>query len=659
MLTISQPSCLILCIRLLLGFGLEIISAIWVLSEGIVCLILTSQLQFYRYMKGICFYIVINYLIFQVKPFSNLILYKLLLYVLIWRISMVKNYPITCEDYEGFVLEFYGLNKVVSHVVLYHFFQSSLMHKSCKVMFPLSLCVFLLSVSMENLNIHETTNGQNSNSSQFSPESLLDCCLVGKVLINKPINFNALKLRLASFWQPGKGVTIKPIDDKKIMCQFFHLCDMERIFQGSPWLFDNMMVIFRKLDFGEDPMTVDFNQSEMWIQVHHVPYGFMNEKVGALIGSHIGELVKYDESNNLSPWRKFMKLRVRLNVDEPISKGWSFEKEDGKVVSVRFKYEKLGVLCHVCGIIGHTENFCLKKYDSDYVEKEKEWGNFLKAENNNMGGGPVTNKWLREGDATTNGRGVGGSGNPSGANAGTGWIEGSWSHKIHGRVKITRDTSTRSLVFFKRVAGKNAGMEDVDAKWIPMAVTVPSQPAVTVDLSSSVFTQIIIRHMNADKGRERETLELNGRLFSVTAPVLLTPTHPLQNQSEVLVPVHSSINFGLPHDQLMLSGTGHEIRVPPHFLLTNKASQRGKGHVWDTQVEKNQGTTPKKRVRLNDEVVQDGISGAEISEESGLVSSEVGTMAHAGDDITMHENPTFESDVNVKAGPVYQACLQK
>ena len=49
----------------------------------------------------------------------------------------------------------------------------------------------------------------------------------------------------------------------------------------------------------------------------------------------------------------------------------------------------------------------------------------------------------------------------------------------------------------------------------------------------------------------------------------------------------------------------------------------------------------------------------ETSEGSGSISNEVGTMSHVGDDITMHENPTFEFDVNVKAGPEAQACLQK
>jgi hypothetical protein len=121
------------------------------------------------------------------------------------------------------------------------------------------------------------------------------------------------------------------------------------------------------------------------------------------------------------------------------------------------------------------------------VEKEKEWGNFLKVENNNMEGGffknnnmeggSVTYKWHGAGGVAMNGGRDGGSGNLGGVNVGKGWTEGSWRHKIHRRMKTTRDPVSRSLVFFRRVVGKNGGIEDANTKWIPLAVTVPNQPA--------------------------------------------------------------------------------------------------------------------------------------------------------------------------------------
>ncbi|PNX81821.1 hypothetical protein L195_g037846 [Trifolium pratense] len=88
---------------------------------------------------------------------------------------------------------------------------------------------------MEGLNINDTerTGHTNGGSATLLPEELLDCCLVGKLLVNKPVRFGAFQDRLAILWQPGQGVDIIPIKYNKFMFQFFHPWDMERIYQGG------------------------------------------------------------------------------------------------------------------------------------------------------------------------------------------------------------------------------------------------------------------------------------------------------------------------------------------------------------------------------------------------------------------------------------------
>jgi hypothetical protein len=71
------------------------------------------------------------------------------------------------------------------------------------------------------------------------------------------------------------------------------------------------------------------------------------------------------------------------------------------------------------------------------------------------------------------------------------------------------------------------------------------------------------------------------------------------------------------------------------------------------------GLFRKKRVRLNEEELKDTTGGKTVYEGNGMVSNEAEALDHSGIDITMHENPYFENDVNVKAGPEIQACLQE
>ncbi|MCI87010.1 histone-lysine N-methyltransferase ATXR2, partial [Trifolium medium] len=39
------------------------------------------------------------------------------------------------------------------------------------------------------------------------------------------------------------------------------------------------MVVLRKLAFGEDPNNVNLDTADIWVQVHQLPYGFMNEQI--------------------------------------------------------------------------------------------------------------------------------------------------------------------------------------------------------------------------------------------------------------------------------------------------------------------------------------------------------------------------------------------
>jgi hypothetical protein len=114
-------------------------------------------------------------------------------------------------------------------------------------------------------------------------------------------------------------------------------------------------------------------------------------------------------------------------------------------VKVIFKYEELGNFCFVCGIIGHTEHSCSKKHEPDYVEYEKKWGNFIRAENGYIGGGAASNKWLKGGSNTS----TGGRNGAQGTTSTNPWINENWKHSIFGRVKVTCDQKTKEMNFSK------------------------------------------------------------------------------------------------------------------------------------------------------------------------------------------------------------------
>ncbi|MCI57990.1 hypothetical protein A2U01_0079243, partial [Trifolium medium] len=53
-----------------------------------------------------------------------------------------------------------------------------------------------------------------------------------------------------------------------------------------------------------------------------------------------------------------MRLRVRIDVRVPLKKDTKVQDRHGEWCTVRFKYERLGLFCFVCGIMGHAESRC-------------------------------------------------------------------------------------------------------------------------------------------------------------------------------------------------------------------------------------------------------------------------------------------------------------
>lgn len=201
-----------------------------------------------------------------------------------------------------------------------------------------------------------------------------DLCLVGRFLIDKNIRFNSMKERMAAVWRPGKGVFIKDLGKGRYLFQFYHKIDMLRVLNGGPWVFDNHMLILGVVKAGETLTKIPLNHVCFWVQIHDLPVGFMLEVVGQHLGNYIGSFVEYDAHNNDWAWRSYMRLKVNVDVRFPLKKEKKVRKLGGEWKVVKFKYEKLGTFCYLCGVLGHTDQFCEKNFQMEVDDGSCGWG---------------------------------------------------------------------------------------------------------------------------------------------------------------------------------------------------------------------------------------------------------------------------------------------
>lgn len=116
-----------------------------------------------------------------------------------------------------------------------------------------------------------------------------------------------------------------------------------------------------RIALGVVPSFVPLNHIDFWVQVHGLPFGFIQPKVGEGLGCFLGTLKAYDGRNTIHS--AYMHIKVDIDVNVPLKKERRVRASNGSFVTNNLKCEKLGVFCHRCGLLGHTEKVCPKLFE--------------------------------------------------------------------------------------------------------------------------------------------------------------------------------------------------------------------------------------------------------------------------------------------------------
>ncbi|MBA0554392.1 hypothetical protein Golob_013499, partial [Gossypium lobatum] len=64
----------------------------------------------------------------------------------------------------------------------------------------------------------------------------------------------AMKSTMENVWHPIRGVQISDLRDKRFLFKFFYRMDLEPVINGAHWTFNNHLMMFHRLEKGEDPV---------------------------------------------------------------------------------------------------------------------------------------------------------------------------------------------------------------------------------------------------------------------------------------------------------------------------------------------------------------------------------------------------------------------
>lgn len=140
------------------------------------------------------------------------------------------------------------------------------------------------------------------------------------------------------------------------------------------------MLILNRIGAGDIPTQVPLYHISIWVQIQDLPLGFMSQVVAQHLGNHIGEFLEYDPKNDQGLWRTYMRIKVRVDVRVPLEKEKKVRKLGGEWRIVKFKYERLGVFCFLCGLLGHVDQYCEKLFTLENDSGDRAWGPELRVD---------------------------------------------------------------------------------------------------------------------------------------------------------------------------------------------------------------------------------------------------------------------------------------
>jgi 14-3-3 protein epsilon len=451
-------------------------------------------------------------------------------------------------------------------------------------------------------------------------------CLVGRLLGDRSIHVNSMKVTMADVWRPVKGVKIKEATAGLFLFQFAHALDMEAVLQGGPWAFNNQMLIVERVQLGVQIENIPLNHVDFWIQVHNLPTGLMAERVGKTLANYIGSFVEYDKNNKGSFWREYMRIRVRVDIRQPLKKESRVKNQGGNWCTVNFKYEKLGVFCFVCGLIGHGENRCAIRFSMSEDVGIRAWSKELRADPRRRSS-RQTSRWLTEEDG---GRTVHGDGNFHGSSSDQAYTTRPANSDEHNNV--SRQTlNMQSLPCSPHVppfTSNNQNLTHIPLPQ-PMNRSIITTSSIKLDASQQSHANI---NLNQSEINQQPLLTINApdnTLITQSLPII-TQSVPHQSQpitAYTMPPVitdalrtipsnHFSFNATIgPTPQQLMNPLTHPIKTNPTQKITRTSLTRSKTkqdpnktNPTQNQAAAMETQTEKKRRRGNEQEKQEDVS---------------------------------------------------
>lgn len=168
--------------------------------------------------------------------------------------------------------------------------------------------------------------------------------LIGRVVIDRKLPFNAIQANVLSLINPVKEVILKHITANKFVIKFNHELDRQKALRGCPWVLEKHALLLEPVNPSKKPVDQNLMRMNIVVRVMLLSLQNRSENIAKLIENKLGEFIEVPKDAE-GFYSTYFRNKVALDVSKPVMQGLYFQGVEGTKQWLLVAYERLPVFC--------------------------------------------------------------------------------------------------------------------------------------------------------------------------------------------------------------------------------------------------------------------------------------------------------------------------
>ena len=178
--------------------------------------------------------------------------------------------------------------------------------------------------------------------------------LATKLYTRHSMSLEAVEKTFRPLWRTKHRFEVSDAGHNRLLFAFEMVEDVEKVLLGEPWSFDRHIMVFQRYDMSTPIDGLEFDRVSFWIQIHNLPYSLLTSDVAISLRESIGKVYIPKDTTEMRGGN-FMRVRVTINITEPLCRGRRVMFDENNDGWVSFLYERLPNICYWCGHLTHDD----------------------------------------------------------------------------------------------------------------------------------------------------------------------------------------------------------------------------------------------------------------------------------------------------------------